>query len=256
VCACGVLILNSNISEPPESSTPAPFSTHTLHSNYETALTKTWPRMQWNPEILRKLIAPDIDEFTSAEIPDLRELFPQATYWLANHFLNNVGRGSFQDGARQVALNFIRRAQNAFTHYHAARVHTGRYLGNNDPHNPKASAYFTAVSEWEEYALQISMPIDLFKWLNQEVGAFSKNDGSREQRLYDIANLVKHTASAVRSGQCKPEHTLPLWLTNEGLSSFGLAVTYQEAAAVLGDIARLADAMQDPTTFRERLQKA
>lgn len=74
--------------------------------------------MQWNPDILRKFIAPGIDEFVSALIPDVQDMFPQAPYWLSNHFLNNFGRASFPDGMRQVTLNFIRRTQNAFNHYH------------------------------------------------------------------------------------------------------------------------------------------
>jgi hypothetical protein len=138
--------------------------------------------MQWSPEILRRFIAPGIDDLISAQIPDLQHMFPQAPHWLSNHFLNNFGRASFPDGTRQVVLNFIRRAQNAFNHYHMARTLTYRYLERNEPLNPKWSGYFAAVSEWEEFALQISMAMDLFKWLNHDVGAFMKNDAWQVQR--------------------------------------------------------------------------
>ena len=60
--------------------------------------------MQWNPAILSKFIAPDIAEFTSADIPALTDKFPEASYWLVNHFLNSVLGASFKDRWRQIVL--------------------------------------------------------------------------------------------------------------------------------------------------------
>jgi hypothetical protein len=206
--------------------------------------------MQWNPKILSKFIAPNISEFTSADIPDLTDRFPQAAYWVINHFLNSSLRASFKDQWRQVVMAYIRRAHNAFSAYHEARNRTSAYLAGNQPDNPSVGRYFDAVSSWENFTLQISMAIDLFRWLNQGQGAFQKNDGSKEQRLYEIANLVKHTASAVTSGQCGEADTVPLWLTNDGLHSFGLFVTYAEAFEILIDVSALADDYQDPYSLR------
>lgn len=211
--------------------------------------------MQWNPAILSKFIAPDIAEFTSANIPDLTDRFPQAPYWVTNHFLNNALRTSFKDRWRQVVLAYIRRAHNAFSAYHDARSRTLAYLDGNQPDNPRVGRYFDAVSSWENFALQISMAIDLFRWLNEGQGAFQKNDGSKEQRLYEIANLVKHTAKAVTSGQCGEANTVPLWLANDGVRSFSLIVTYAEAAEILIDVSVLADDYQDPHSLREKWKK-
>lgn len=206
----------------------------------------------WNPTILSKFIAPGIAEFTSADIPELETDFPQASHWLTNHFLNNALRASFKDGWRQIVLGFIRRTYNAFDSYHDARTLTLSYLDGNQPLNPRISQYFSAVSSWENFALQVSMALDLFKWLNQGQGAFEKNDGSKEQRLHEIANLVKHTASAVRSGQCGVTDTVPLWLGNEGLRSFTHLVSYTEASEVLKHLAILAEDYQDPYSLREK----
>jgi hypothetical protein len=208
--------------------------------------------MKWNLAILSKFIAPDIAEFTSAVIPDLTDRFPQAPYWVVNHFLNNALRAAFKDRWRQVVLAYIRRSHNAFVAYHDARSRTLDYLDGNEPHNPRVGRYFDAVSSWENFALQTSMAIDLFHWLNQGQGAFAKNDGSKEQRLYEIANLVKHTASAVSSGQCTESDTVPLWLSNRGLHSFNLSVTYAEASEILVDVAVLADDYQDPHSLRDK----
>jgi hypothetical protein len=61
-----------------------------------------------------------------------------------------------------------------------------------------------------------------------------------------MANHIKHTASCVQSEQCLPEHTVPLWLSSTGLQSFGLSVTYLEAADILRAICTLADELQNP----------
>ena len=208
--------------------------------------------MQWNPAILSKFIAPGIADFTSADIPDLTERFPQAPHWVTNHFLNNALQTSFKDRWRQVVLAYIRRSHNAFSSYHEARSRTLAYLDGNQPDNPRVGRYFDAVSSWENFALQISMAIDLFRWLNEGQGAFQKNDGSKENRLYEIANLVKHTASAVTSGRCGEADTVPLWLANDGIRSFGLIVTYAESSEILIDISKLADVYQDPHSLREK----
>ena len=211
--------------------------------------------MQWNPEILSKFLAPRITEFISADIPDLSQRYPEAPYWVSNHFLNNVFRSHFKDRWRQVVFAYIRRTQNAFFAYHDARCLTLEYLSGNKPDNPQINRYFSAVTAWENFALQISMAIDLFRWLNQGIGAFEKNDGSKEQRLYEMANLIKHTASAVNSWQCPESGTIPLWLSNTGLHSFESSITFQEASEILADVCCLAEDYQDPHSLREKWSK-
>jgi len=182
----------------------------------------------------------------------LTERFPQAPHWVTNHFLNNALGTSFKDRWRQVVLAYIRRAHNAFSSYHEARSRSLAYLDGNQPDNPRVGRYFDAVSSWENFALQISMATDLFRWLNEGQGAFQKNDGSKEQRLNEIANLVKHTASAVTSGQCGEADTVTLWLANDGKRSFGLIVSYAESSEILIDVSKLADDYQDPHSLREK----
>jgi len=200
---------------------------------------------------LGKFVAPGISSFTSACIPDMTIDFPQAKYWLANHFLNNALTASFLDRTRQVVLGYLRRTHHAFEAYHAAREATLRYLDGNQPDNPRIQRYYDAIAIWETFVLQAGMAIDLFKWLNAGSGAFSKNDGSRTCRLYTIANHVKHVASCVDSGQCSPNENVPLWLSNVGLQSFGVAVSFNEASEELRGLADLADKLQDAKGFVE-----
>jgi hypothetical protein len=148
-------------------------------------------------------------------------------------------------------LGYLRRVHHAFEAYHAAREATLRYLDGNQPDNPRIQPYYDAIAIWEGFALQAGMATDLFKWLNDGVGAFSKNDGSSTYRLYTIANQVKHVASCVDSGQCSSNENVPLWLSNVGLQSFGVAVSFDEAAEELRGLATLADKLQDPKGFVE-----
>lgn len=207
--------------------------------------------MQWNIDLLSKFVAPGISDFTDAQIPDLMPEFPEAEYWLANHFLNNMMSGAFRDRSRQVALGYIRRVHHAFVAYHQARTATLHFLDGNQPDNPYVRRYYGAIALWEWYSLQAAMAIDLFKWLSGGVGAFTKNDGSRAFRLYSIANQIKHVASCVDSGQCGPNESVPLWLSNAGLHSYGIVVSFSEAADELRSLAELADKLQDPTSFVE-----
>lgn len=203
----------------------------------------------WNSRLLDELIAPGFSSLTVAEIPDIEGEFPQAEYWLANHFLNTVLRSRFDDGYRQVVVGFLRRAQNAHQAYKESRSLTLRFLARSGSQNPGLRAYYVAVSRWEDLALQCSMAMDLFKWLNKGDGAFKKNDGSAWNRLHQLANQVKHAAGCVESGQCRPEHTVPLWLSSSGIHSFDIPVSYDETADVVRSLCRLAERLQDPLEF-------
>lgn len=210
--------------------------------------------VSWSSYVLNQFVAPGIVEFTAAEIPDLIPEFAQAPHWLANHFLNSVLRGTYAAGTRQLVLGYVRRAYHAFADYHLARKFTLAYLQGNDPHNPRLTDYYVSVERWEAFAIQLSMSFDILRELGGDTGVFAKNDGSSEQRLYTIANQVKHLASCVRSGQCTATDTVPLWLTNTGLASFGVDVPYTEAAAILRRAAEIAEELYDPVSLRERLE--
>lgn len=150
---------------------------------------------QWNPEILDRYIAPGISSFTVAAIPDFSERFPQAKFWVSNHFLNSVFRGAWSHRVRQVVIAFLRRSSHAYTSYHLARQMTFEYLDGNDPLEPRLGKYYRTIAEWETCVIDITITLDLFKWLNENQGYFQKKDGSKAYRLYTIGNHIKHVPS-------------------------------------------------------------
>jgi hypothetical protein len=201
----------------------------------------------WNPELLNEHIAPGFDQFTAAEIPDLRDEFPEAQHWLGDYFLNSVLRGRFDDPQRQLVVAFLRRTQHAFDAYHSARDLTGTFLATRGE-DPGIHGYYAAVSQWEWFTVDYSMTVDLYKRLFGR-RLFEKGDHSAESSLYTIANNVKHIANSL---DAHPEGfpAVPLWLTNRALRSYaGVSITYRSAASLLRDMARVADDLRDPAAL-------
>jgi hypothetical protein len=207
--------------------------------------------LSWSSGILNVLVSPDFTSFNIAIIPTVKEGYPQAPHWLANFFLNSALRGKYEASMQQLVLGFLRRAYHGFIAYHSAREATLEYLDNNDPHQANIREYYEAIALWENYVLQIAMAIDLYNSINLSEKAFIKNDSSKEQRIYSIANNIKHVGSCVKSGQCTEQDTLPLWLTNDGLSSFDVKISFNEASEILIDVATLANLLQDPQGLQE-----
>jgi hypothetical protein len=201
-------------------------------------------RMQWNREILEKYVAPEIADFTSADVPDLRPDFPEWTHWMANQFLNNVFRGRLREPWRQYAINFIHRAQATFRFFHSARDITFAYLAGNDPLNPKVGQYYEALSAWEATLLNWAICVDLTRRMKGR-DVFQKNDGSPEQRAYSLHNTIKHHASNIHSGPLDPSDTLTFWLTTTGLNSKTDKLSYPELAALVRKVGALSNDLQD-----------
>ena len=82
-------------------------------------------------------------------------------------------------------------------------------------------------------------------------GSFGPNDGSVFQRLNFFYNLTKHLESAIKAGQLPPDGTLPVWLINDGLQAVSGKLTFAEIAEMLAELAKWANAPQNPLTMRE-----
>lgn len=200
----------------------------------------------FNPALLDEFVAPGFSQINQALIPDLRIQFGDAPNWIINYFLNSVARGQYAPGFRQLVLGFLRRTSSAFTAYHMARDVTLELVQLQVAGSQPIRKYYAAVDAWEGFALQVSMALELYKSMNDGNAAFQSSDGSPEYRLHKIGNQIKHAPDYVNSGRHVQEDTLPLWLSNNGLESFGRSVTYAEAAAILTDMSNLAALVQDP----------
>lgn len=201
--------------------------------------------------ILDKHIAPGVSELTSAEIPDMSSWAEQSPHWIANYFLNSALGASFAPPMNAYAYNYLRRAQYAFSEHHLAREATLGFLAGEAQ---SVRGYADALFHWECFLGQSwhALSILITAWQGK---AFDKNDGSVEQRLNALYNQMKHVESRIDNGQMLPGATVPVWLENRGLRSVDTRLTYTETAEVLKEIAKYANALMDPRTAKETLER-
>ena len=211
--------------------------------------------ISWNPELLDKHIAPEISKFTEASIPDLQKDFEQSKYWLTNHFLNNSLRRPFKTPTKQYVQNFIFRAEVLFRLFHEARESTLDYLEENNPNNPAVSKYYRAISIWETVFLNWAVAFDLVIKLNDNKKLFESGDNSQEERLHLIQNEIKHCGGSILGGHWTEASTIPIWLTNTGISSHRNSITFDEITELVKEVAKFANEIQDPITFSENNNK-
>lgn len=208
---------------------------------------------------LDKFISPGLSTFKEAEVKDLIEQYPEAQHWWANLTLNTIVSGPYPlEGMQQASLGFIRRTGSAFAAYHRAREITLEYLSRTQQGEQPLRKYYAAVDEWEVFVLQVQMALALICWLGEQ-NVFEQGDGSEEERIYTMANHIKHTDKCINSKQCTQSDTIPLWLSNNGLESFSVSLSFDEAASILAKLAETANEIQHPQqliqTVREEVAR-
>ena len=208
--------------------------------------------VSFSPELLNRLYAPGIAEFTSCNAPDISATHPEAQHWLVNHFLNSMLRAEYRNKFRQYAINQIYRAQAAFADYHEARLLTAEFLDSGRPENPASRSYFRALSRWESCFLNLQIFIDVLNKMKKDFNddpVFKEGDSSPAQRAYTIANMVKHWGTEIYAGRHDEGDSVPLWLTNHGLKTKKAEMTFSELAQTLSEVGTAANQLQDPKSY-------
>lgn len=200
-------------------------------------------------DFMDRFVAPGYCSFNAATILDMSAVSREQGHWLTNYILNGSGlRGvSLDDGTRRTLFNFLRRTEAAFREYEAARELTLAHLAK-----PRHKEYVKAIDRWEQFLSQADRA--WFVLVRGEKILFVKDDGSIFQRLNLLYNRTKHLETAINSEQLPPDGTIPVWLTNDGLQAVGGKLTFAEIAEILVDLAKWADAAQDPLTMRETIR--
>lgn len=197
-----------------------------------------------------KYVAPGFSSFTAATIPDMSAVSREQGHWLGNFILNSWARVTMDDDMRRTLFNFLRRTEAAFREYEEARRLTLAHLADRRPN--AVSEYIKAIGHWEQFLSQADRAWAVLA--KGEKILFVKDNGSVVQRLNLLCNRTKHIESAIKSGQLPPDGTLPVWLTNDGLRAVDAELTFAEIAEILTELAKWADAAQDPLTMRETIR--
>jgi hypothetical protein len=199
-----------------------------------------------------KYIAPGFSAFTAATIPDMSAVSPEQGNWLGNFILNSWARVTLDDDTRRTFYNFLRRAEAAFREYEEARRLTLAHLADLRPN--AVSQYIKAIWHWEQFLSQADRAGAVL--VRGRKVLFAKDDGTALQRLNLLYNRTKHLETAINSGQLPPDGTLPVWLTNDGLQAVDGKLTFAEMAEILTDVAKIAEAVQDPPTMQEKIRQS
>jgi hypothetical protein len=203
------------------------------------------PLSSW---VLDKYMAPQISKFTVASIPDMTELDDQQEHWLYNFILNNLAQRTLVTPIGQQMYNFLRRSHAAFGAYALAREATLAYLANRQ----RYPRYIDAINHWEAF-LAYAWQAFCFFGRGKRIW-FEQGDGSPLERLHDLHTRSKHADKAIEQGHYIEDSPLCVWLTNSGLSSTEAALTFEEIAMILTDMAQLASAVQDPLTMESKIK--
>ena len=106
--------------------------------------------MGWSWDLLDEFIGTDISKLTSATIPDLREVHPQASHWPIDYVLNSVLRARFVPQTNERVCTFLRRCLGAFEEYERASIETRAFvIGRADGKQP-IRHYLSALHHWEQ----------------------------------------------------------------------------------------------------------
>ena len=207
--------------------------------------------VQFSDHILDTLIGPGVSSFRSADIPDMSGYAPQSRHWVDNYFQNSLLRGKWPAPLNAYAYNYLRRAEAAFREHINARAATLGFLERkNSP-----SLYALALLHWEVF---LGQSWHAYRLLVHAVSpgekVFERSSGSVEERLNQLYNQMKHVESRIMNGQMPNGATVPVWLTNEGIRSVDAHLTYIETAEALKDLAKWADALDDPKSASDRIR--
>lgn len=198
-----------------------------------------------------RFIAPFMSTFTEADMPDMSNHCDQSSDWLSNFILNSILRVNVSSPYRQYIFNYLRRAEAAFRQHDLARKATLDFLQSN---RQSASLYMMAIFHWEVFLSQSWHAYSLIMKMLSIKKIFESGDQSLEDRLNRLYNQSKHAETTIENGNIPEDATIPMWLTNNGLSSNNTHLSYEDTAEILREISKFAQILQDPLTMEEKLR--
>jgi hypothetical protein len=177
--------------------------------------------------------APEISKLTICGASRLTELRrPDVTQFA----INTILKRHVPDRESALLFNFVRRASNVLTHYERAISELAAFI---DGSKSDFRLYLASVHDFECCLAElIACHVLLFRVRGSKY--FDKNDGSALSRLSLMNNEVKHADSSIENGDHQISRTLPLWVTNSGLSSYGASLQWQELIVIVSDVATAA----------------
>lgn len=197
-------------------------------------------------------LAPDLSQLTSVTLKDMGDYDSQSCHWISNYLLNTTFREKYPGHFHQIGMSYMRRAEASFREYESARKSLMSYTSGK---KENISTYFMAVYHFEQMVSQSYQAYMLMRHFiadsnGAKVASFYKeNDGSEVDRLNKIYNHIKHCDGRVTKNEFPKNYSIPVWLTNTGISCPVAELQYNEIIEMLEDIANGANRFVDPKAF-------
>lgn len=205
---------------------------------------------QFSSELLKKFIAPRIDERPIVILPDLAVEFSTSATWMQQYFLSSVFQGEFTGETRLYAESLIARVQMMFGSYQQGRAKLIAYADGWSSGDPGIGRYLAALAEWEAVFLSLQVAYDLLrKFIEATI-----SDGDREDRTRVIANRIKHVADDIRDGKLV-DNGLPMWVELTGFATCRTSVTFEELSDQVRFMGRVADCLSMPSQAKDLWDK-
>ncbi|HEY5300808.1 MAG TPA: hypothetical protein VIJ55_09050 [Acetobacteraceae bacterium] len=190
---------------------------------------------------LDHFVAHKLASVTECGAPELSTHGP----WLTGFVLTSTFRAKLPSDKRAYVFNFLRKAENAISHYKEARNALLEYVAT-----PRTviSPYFRSLSNLETCTAQCFQGFRLLSTGSQgsKKPFYKENDGSDLDRLRVIHYTSKHMDERIENGEIPDEATAPIWITNNGIEAYGkkavlTSLSFAELAALLISMSDLAN---------------
>lgn len=171
-------------------------------------------------------LSPKATSITRCGARDISLTFPDFEKWISMYGVRVIFTNHVKVETHHFALQFLRQTIAALTHYRSAFVSLN---GHVEAHGTKWTPYFEALSNFEDSISRLYQALDCSrKVLNQKL--FEDKDGSKEQRLNSIYNVMRHNPAQLEQ---------PVWITDIGLESAQEILPFPEIEEMLSMCGRI-----------------
>lgn len=173
---------------------------------------------------LDNFVAKDVSKFTEHTLNSIAPRFPQHKHWLNNCLLNSIFSSPIPDDAKPGTFSIVRKGEHCLREYELALEFLEEFLNNER----KISDYFRIISHLEVSLSSAYQVLEYIKRITEEP-FFKKGDGSVGEKLNRIYNISKH----LQKHTFIPQQLHLFWLSNTGLCSSELDLSYQEIEEIV-----------------------
>jgi hypothetical protein len=182
---------------------------------------------------LDTFVSQEVSKLTACTARPFGDEFPNREAWISQFILRRIFHDHVSEQRAPLAFALLRRAEAALDEWELACA-----IASGDLRRP--SAYFKALRHFEACIASLWQGFELGR---NAIGTkiFQKGDGSANERLNSIYNEGRHfDPTGLPAGDLHP-----VWITNDGIRTQEVALTFEELRESLASLARIASGIVD-----------